>query len=198
MGIYKAVVSTWADGLAADDAIQVTPTFRTETGESGLDALAQEILDKWQLYLSSTHSNSQTRVTLYVADNPTPPNYPVAQKEENSGVSVASTTNRDIALCLSYYSQVNRPRHRGRLYVPCAIANLVTSSARPSAGVQTRVGDLATVLAGVGGTNVTWGLYSTIDHVFRPTTHWWVGNAWDSQRRRGQKETARLEGTIAG
>jgi len=197
VGIYKAVISTWADGVNAEDAIQITPTFRTETGESGLDSLAQEILDKWQAYISPTFASNQQRVTLYVAGG-VKPNYPVAQKEENLGQGVATTLNRDIALCLSYYSQFNRPRFRGRLYLPCAIAGISVTGARPSTTQQQKAADLASVLAGVGGTNVTWGLWSTVDKVFRPTTHWWVDNAWDTQRRRGQKPTSRLEGAIAG
>jgi hypothetical protein len=34
-----------------------------------------------------------------------------------------------------------------------------------------------------------------VDGVGRPVTNWWVDNNWDSQRRRGTKPTARLEGT---
>lgn len=198
MGIYKAVVSTWTDGLNPEDAIQITPTFRTETGESGLDSLAQEILTKWNAYLAGGQQSAQKRVTLYSADCITPPCYPVAMKEHNVGVAPASTTNRDIALCLSYYSQFNRPRFRGRLYVPMSLLNINAGGARPSAGVMTAVGNLATVLAGIGNGNVTWGVYSKVDREFKPTTHWWVGNSWDSQRRRGQKQTDRIQAAIAG
>ena len=194
MAILKAVVSTFMDTIEPTDALQITPHF--DTGGSGAtpQGLADELLAAWTTYLPTRVRPTRQRVVVYNAVG-APPNYPLATAEVNPNSAVASTGNRDISLTLSYFSNFNRPRFRGRLYIPMCVLDIAAGGVQASTTNMQKIGSLATILAGIGA-NTQWVVYSKTDNAARPVTDWWCDNAWDTQRRRGKKASARETGTV--
>jgi hypothetical protein len=108
------------------------------------------------------------------------------------GTTVPSTGNsgaREVALCLSYYSERNLPRFRGRIYVgPWQQGSIME---RPNASARGGLTALATALAGIGGPDVDWGLWSPTRAAFSKITAGWVDDEWDTVRSRGMRSTLR-------
>jgi hypothetical protein len=98
---------------------------------------------------------------------------------------------REVALCLSYFSERNLPRFRGRIY----LGALAFAAERPSAGDQTAWIALGQRLAGVGGIDVDWQLFSPTRNAYSKITDIWVDNEWDTVRSRGYKGTSRARAT---
>lgn len=102
-----------------------------------------------------------------------------------------SVVPREVAMCLSYFSERNLPRFRGRIYLgPFAFA-----AERPSADDQTQCIQLGQRLAGIGGIDVDWQLFSPTRNAFSKVTDVWADNEWDTVRSRGFKGTNRARGT---
>lgn len=122
------------------------------------------------------------------------PNPPLAMASQ-SGTPKVPSTPREVALCLSYYSSYNRPRYRGRLYIPYAF---ITGSlgARPTDAQLDYVRiDWANALfrnlpPSMGG--IVW---STIDKKAYGITNFWVDDEWDTVRSRGGRSTKRVLAT---
>lgn len=98
-----------------------------------------------------------------------------------------------VALCLSYYSERNLPRQRGRIY----LGPFTTSTPRPDTATMTDCLGLATALSNIGGQNVDWSVYSPTkaalgqDPTMSISTAW-VDNSWDIVRRRKLDGTSRV------
>jgi hypothetical protein len=99
-----------------------------------------------------------------------------------------------VALCLSYYSENNVPKRRGRLFVPIAVLRS-TPGLRPDSAQRTKALDLGGLLANAGGANIDWGVWSRTDGAFHPTTNSWVDDEWDTMRSRGLRATTRSTAT---
>lgn len=104
-----------------------------------------------------------------------------------------------VALCLSYYSQRNLPRQRGRIYC----GPFGQPSLRPSSPEIALLMTHAQDLAGLGGLNVDWSVYSPTKAALGedPTmtiSNYWVDNSWDIQRRRKLEATSRSAGSTSG
>jgi hypothetical protein len=194
---YKFVLTTWADSTQPSDGLQITPTFHHKLTSPNLEQMCNDLLDGWYTWLTALAKPAQQRVTVYDLQG-TPPVYPAAQVQRNSDVSFVSGINRDIAVCLSAYAGENRPRKRGRLYIPLCLAGSSPTGANVSASVRQRIADLVPLFEGLGGVDWDWGVFSRVDNVFRKYTNWWVDDAWDTQRRRGKRATARTTGTTSG
>lgn len=114
----------------------------------------------------------------------------------------------EVALCCSIYAQVNRPRTRGRIYFgPFAMTasddDATTQRSRPSLTTRETVGGAVKRLMSKAGNTQSLAIYTrgryTVNKVpqapvpglAQPATHGWVDDAWDTQRRRGQKATLR-------
>lgn len=103
----------------------------------------------------------------------------------NLGVGV-----REVALCLSYYSERNLKRFRGRIYIgPWPRESM---GERPQADVIGSVRALATSLSAIGGAGMDWQLYSPTRLAYSKVTNGWVDNEWDTIRSRGMKATSRV------
>jgi hypothetical protein len=196
MAVYRCVLSTWMDTTNPTDAMQVTPHFSVSTPLADEQALCDDLLEGWRTWVAAGFQGTQMRCTVYNAQG-APPHYPLATKEINTGVATASTINRDVAVCLSYYSQVNRPRHRGRLYIPCVLTGSAASGGVVSSTIMTKVAALVPVFTGLGGVDVDWCVYSRVDDTPRSVSNWWIDNSWDTQRRRGRKADARQQGSVS-
>jgi hypothetical protein len=98
----------------------------------------------------------------------------------------------EVALVGSFYAGVNQPRKRGRHYLGPLSAGLSDGGADPRPAENIRVG-IADRYRNVANTsqNVTWVQVSQVAGVASVVTNGWVDNAFDTQRRRGVKTSAR-------
>jgi hypothetical protein len=197
MAVYRMALSTWLDSTLPTDAMIITPHFNDHGLTTNPDNLASDLITAWTAWMTPTAQSAQVECKVYDAEAPAP-NFPVATKRVRNGVSPASPTNRDVAVCLSFFADVNRPRHRGRVYVPVPLTGVAPSAALVPSTLRTKVGDLAAVFAALGGADVDWCVWSRVDRVARKVSDWWVDDAWDTQRRRGRRATARTTGTTSG
>jgi hypothetical protein len=190
---WRLQTTWWKDTLLPADGITITPHFDDQGVGTDPQGLCDDLLAALQAWEPST---SQIRIRAYDAQG-TVPVFPQGDAEVNTGVAGISTTNREVAVCLSFYSERNRPRQRGRLYIPACITGQSVSGPRVPLAHQQKVGDLAQIFQDLGGPDVDWVVYSPTDDVARPVTHWWVDNAWDTVRSRGLAPDSRIEGTTS-
>lgn len=199
---------TWQCGsMLPRDAHQITPCFRHQSllveGAPEYDQLAQDLLDIFaggpSFWVSKP--GNQCTVKLYeikpaVAGQP---NRPKATKVKNPATSAEATCFREAALCLSFYGGQNFPTQRGRLYLPYWLWGSASGlTARPAASDRTKVETLVPLLAGLGGVNVDWIVWSHKLQAATKVTNYWVDDEWDIQRRRGNLASARTAGTTSG
>ena len=180
------------------DVMQINPCFRRQPALTDMDGLASDlatVLDTWA-------GVGQFKITVKFYDlEGTPPVFPAGQATKNPGVTASAiAVNREVALCLSFYSGHPQPRTRGRLYLPYALlgAGATSMAERPSASQRTKAAALVPGFASLGGADVDWIIWSRVDHAAHIVTNWWVDDEWDVQRRRGLKATARTTGTTSG
>lgn len=114
----------------------------------------------------------------------------------------------EVACCLSYAaapaSGVPIARTRGRIYIgPLSTAAITpltpTGVARPDSTFRQTLVDagkkLANDWAGLSPVSL-WVVHSTIESTPRGIVRWWSDDAWDTQRRRGDKPTSRVTATL--
>lgn len=194
MPVWKLQVAFSRDTLFPADQLIITPHFNDSgvgTDPQGLCDDLADALDAWD------QGTGRLVVTAYDAQG-TVPVYPQGEAIRNAALFPAATGCREVALCLSFFSEQNRPRNRGRLYIPCSIAGLSTGTPRPSLANRQKVADLVPIFAGLGGADVDWCVYSRADDDAKTVTDWWVDDAWDIQRSRGLLPSTRLAGTTSG
>lgn len=125
-----------------------------------------------------------------------PPNYPLAVAE-NAGTTPNTPHPREVALCLSYYTGFNRPRYRGRLYLPAKWLG---------GGLAARPSDLQMTVAIEFATNVltanlpaghNWVVWSQVEKKSQGgVNHVWVDDEWDTMRSRGTRATQRKTANV--
>jgi hypothetical protein len=98
---------------------------------------------------------------------------------------------REVALCLSYFAGVNRPRSRGRIYTgPFRAQNDGEYATETLLG---EVLNFGSALWNANGGSGTWSVYSPTVQAFAAITNLWCDNAWDTVRSRGLPSTNRVE-----
>lgn len=103
------------------------------------------------------------------------------------------------AVALSYYADRNLPRRRGRIFTgkwPGSVDNVPAS-------VRDSIITFGQSLAGLGGLNVDWSVYSPTNAQAGEPDHYrisniWVDDSWDVIRSRKIASTARSTATING
>lgn len=194
MPIWRLNVEMAGDSVLPRDAMTITPHFNDGGVGSDPQGLCDDLCAAVAAYCEGTR---QVEVTAYDAQGSVPV-HPQGYAITNVGLAPASTWPREVAVCLSFFSEFNRPRLRGRLYLPVVcVATSAMIAGRPSAPVRTKVGALAPILQDLGGLDVDWVVYSRLDDVARPVTDWWVDDEWDTIRSRGLRSTTRLTGTTS-
>ena len=176
------------------DVMQINPVFDVGFDIEGTDT--NQLCEDLAVGLSAW-DGSAAEITVKAYDvEGTQPVYASGQHVVNVGGIGSSGMPREVALCLSFYSEHNAPGYRGRLYLP---AVFLTSSPgqRPTTAQMNNVGALALLFAGLGGANVDWSIWSGRDSVRRPVTHWYVDDEWDVIRSRGMRATTRVQGTTS-
>jgi hypothetical protein len=131
-------------------------------------------------------------IKLYDAQKP-PPSYPVWSHVEGTG-SIDTAAPNELALCLSYYAGYNRPRFRGRLYIPFTLIGGTTQK-RPSASQMTLVAEWAKLFRNLPSPWIGC-VYSRRAGAAYAISNWWVDDEWDVMRSRGLKPTTRQTGTL--
>lgn len=188
MATYRAQISFPLDSTLPEDAVTITPHY------GGDDA--QALADKLKSNLLAFPAISPTRpfnIRVYDATKP-PPNYPLATAS-NVATAPTSTAPRELALCLSYYSTWNRPRYRGRVYIPFHFIG-GTPAARPSGAMMTAALSWKDVLNGGMPSGTRLVVWSRIDQKAYGVDNFWVDDEWDIVRSRGRKPTGRQTATF--
>lgn len=194
MAAYKLATSLQVTSTLPRDAMMINPVINDVLGGDNVQTLCDDWAQAMKTWLGWS-STGEIRVKAYECGKPKP-NYPVAETVVNPGTSFPLGAPREIALCLSFYSERNVKRQRGRLYVPAACINLAdTIALRPTTAQINKVAALASALSSLGGVDDDWSVWSSVDNVARKVTHWFVDDEWDVQRRRGLRGTTRATGT---
>jgi hypothetical protein len=168
--------------------------------DTDLESMCQDIVALYQTRYGSTVKEVQCKA--YDVD--AVPNFPRADVVVNPGAFWACTFPREIALVLSFAGEhKGNRRQRGRLYLmPQIRTGAVASGLRPSAA------ELAWALEWYGKSNesfpdlggVDWqfGVWSSTAGQFTKSEQAWVNDDWDVQRRRGLRETTRVQSVREG
>lgn len=187
----RALVSNYQASDPAQTAVVNVVHFQQTAPELMLDLdwqnLADAIRDVFRNYKSPILQS--WLVKLYNVEDAEP--RPIRAQ---SSVTLTGTPTeggpREVALCLSFFSDRNLPRQRGRLYLgPWPKSRM---GERPDATTLAEANALGVSLANVGGVDIDWGVWSSMDNAFRKATHKWVDNEWDTIRSRGLEATTRV------
>jgi hypothetical protein len=98
----------------------------------------------------------------------------------------------ECACVASFYGDRNLPRSRGRIYVGPLAANAGIADGgdvRVAPGLRTAIANACQTMAAY--VLPQWVQRSTVNGALHVVTAGWVDNAFDTQRRRGQKATTR-------
>lgn len=195
MPVWRLQTAIGADSPDIRDRFVITP----HVNDRGPTTDPQQLCQDWADTLNGWIGNNlhEIRVTAYDAEG-TPPVFPQGDVTINAGGFPASNCPREVALCLSFFSERNAPRSRGRLFLPVAliVTNFSIGTVRPSPGIMAKVGNLATGLSNLGGTDVDWSVYSRVDAEAKAISNWYVDDEWDTIRSRGLRPTDRVSGTV--
>jgi hypothetical protein len=167
--------------------------FNLPGNESNFQSIADDLRTLFNGRTSSSVDYG-TEVKLYnMADAEPRPVKALAPWVAHGQGAASQPGVREVALCLSYFSERNLPRFRGRIYIG-PFANS-TQNERPSAASIAGLRTLATGIAGIGGPDVDWQLYSPTRLAYSKITNVWVDDEWDTIRSRGLKALSRSAGT---
>jgi hypothetical protein len=187
MAVYRVQIGFPFDSALPKDVITINPHYSGSDPQGLADRL------KSNLIAGAIGASGQFTIKVYDAQKP-PPSYPLYTT--SNGTGFWTTTNpHELAVCLSYFAQWNRPTFRGRLYIPSHFIGGVLAL-RPSSAQRTAVGAWAGMLTSGLPAAHFWVLYSRKMDTASQVTDWWVNDEWDVVRSRGLRETTRTVGTI--
>ncbi len=204
MATYMRVqISAWASTDPTKDRITNTLHFKSDmspdnvfTGED-YEQIGIDVRNAWAVgqpvYCRGV---DRVEVKVYNLEDPQP-RMPRAAVTGN--VTMTNHGVREVCLCLSFSDGTNSRRKRGRIYMgPFAPDQLHEV---PGTTIRSAVHTLADRMAGIGGINVDWCVFSPTEFAASqqlgaamvPVQKSWVDDAWDTQRRRGIPPSTRLE-----
>lgn len=186
--IVRAQIAFPFDSALPRDVLTITPHYDTTDPQVLVNGLKANLLAN-----ANVTGTGIFTIKAYDAAK-APPSYPVATASAGTGFKT-STLCRELALCLSYYAAFNRPRFRGRLYIPLPmIAGAV--NVKPT---STQITDTLAWGATLGKnlpTGCSWVVWSRVDKRAAVVTNTWVDDEWDVQRSRGLRAATRQTGTV--
>jgi hypothetical protein len=191
--VWRLQCSIAADSVFPRDYVVINPHFNDQGPGTNPQNLCQDLANALDTYIGV--GSREINVKAYDAQG-TPPVIPQGFAQKNKGVAPASNSPREIALCLSFYSEQNTPSRRGRLFFPYFLLGTV-SGVRPSTTARTTLSNLVPILTGLGGTDVDWSVYSRKTNQSHPVTNWFIDDEWDVVRSRGLRPTTRTQGTVS-
>jgi hypothetical protein len=191
----KLVSSFQFDTAFPRDAIVCTLNFNNTGGiftSEDWDGLCEDLAEVWDTYW---FTGDAPKITVKAYDNEgTPPVYPAGEFIRNpTATPPNSTWPREIALCLSYYSERNVPRRRGRVYLPWNVKG--TPGGRPSSTQRSDAIAMGGHFADLGGVDIDWEVWSPTSSAGMQVSNTFVDDEWDTQRRRGLRSTTRTLGS---
>jgi hypothetical protein len=211
------------DSLVAEDVVVNTFTFMQDfQGDFQLDADflagAADIRTRLQTFYNSLVGyfssvlTGNAKAKFYALADPKPR---APKIEYVTTVPVATTAwPSEVAMCLSFrgdlVSGVNPRRRRGRIFIgPLSTGTSsppTTGSpdVRPALNVRQAVVDAAELMAmGTTAAAPRLAVYSptndvagTLQSALTPVSHFWMDDAFDTQRRRGAAPTSRVTKTV--
>lgn len=155
----------------------VLPGVSGDDPDALADDLAHVFDDIWY-----APGRTEIAVSAYRVDQQGPPD---AHVVINPGQIAQSAIPRELAICLSFYANLNQPRRRGRIYLSASGAGIASATKDIPVNMVTKALDLATGIANVGGIDVDWSTHSTIDGSHHGVTDAWCDAEWDTVRSRG-------------
>nr|CRY96676.1 hypothetical protein [uncultured prokaryote] len=164
--------------------------------DADVQGLADDLLAVYQQ--RSFTAGSSIEVRGYDMADPKP--RPELGFARSTGTGIGLPTGPgQVALCLSYYSERNLPRQRGRIYC----GPFSNPEIRPTSQTINSLITFGQALAGLGGLNVDWSVYSPTKASLAqdPTmtiSNIWVDNSWDIIRSRKLDGTTRTSAEISG
>jgi hypothetical protein len=178
MTTFRVSLSMPYDTALPRDAITLNPHFQGDDAQLLANALKANCIGNLHI--------GANPFTIKVYDAlKTPPSFPLATASQTGSVP-NSVAPRDMALCVSYYTTYNRPRFRGRLYLPAGWFG-VGPAPRPSTTIMQAAIDAAKNIFNTGlPTQTTWVVFSATERKSQGTvTDLWCDNEWDTIRKRG-------------
>lgn len=149
----------------------------------------------WAIYTADVCQRA-FEVRIYNPDDsePRPPHIYTG----NLPASPSQSLPTEVALCLSYRTDQNVPRKRGRIYLG-PLGTVVNGTAqRPTAAAQAKLLALGQSLSDIGDVQMDWQLMSRSRNARERIEYLWVDNEFDTQRRRGIRATARVTASTSG
>jgi len=170
--------------------------------DTDLQNMTDDIVSLW----ATRYGISNQEIQCKAYDTDAKPNYPRATSIINAGAVWTCTHPREVALCLSFAGP-NRGNksERGRLYLMPSIAAGAAGGVdflRPSTTALDWAlkfySESNASLPDLGGIDWVFGIYSPTYKKFTPAAQAWVNDEWDTQRRRGLRETTRVTSVRQG
>ena len=187
MSVYRAQIALQLDTEFPRDAMTINPHYEGSNPQAIANALKTKLL---------AHPNvgavQPFHIKIYDAEKP-PPSYPLAAAD-NAVPTRPSGAPRELAMCLSYYSGFNRPRLRGRLFIPGTLLG-GTPQTRPSLAQQNAAMAWADVF-NIGSNTGIWVVWSRTEKLGSVVTNVWVDDEWDCVRSRGLDPTSRVAAPV--
>jgi len=189
VAIYRAQIGFPLDTALPRDVITINPHYNCDAAQPLADALKTNLIAN-----PNVGAAFPFHIKIYDAQKP-PPSFPLAEASNGTGTPTTSVP-RELALCLSYYGTWNRPRYRGRVYIPLALCGPATTTLRPTATQITKALSFGPTLGKNLPSGAIWSVYSPTDNAARGISNYWVDDEWDIVRSRGMRGTTRQLGTI--
>lgn len=189
MTTFRVHIAFPADSALPRDEMQITPHFSGDNAQALANAL------KANLIAQPIIATKPFKIRVYDATK-APPSYPLAFAEQ-TGTPVTTSIPRELAICLSYYATVNRPRYRGRLYLPAFMFG-TSASLRPTSGQRATALGFAAVFDQNLPSGHNWVVWSKVAQQQNGVSNWWVDDEWDVVRSRGLRSTTRDVGAREG
>jgi len=187
MAVYKLQIATAADSTRALDRIVNTFHLNDIGISNDPEGLVQDAVE---LFSTVWYHSREVNGKIYDAEG-SPPHFPLGEHTVQLGASPASQGPREVALCLSYFGERNLPRTRGRMFLGVFCAGWGAADARPNGAIRTLACDLGQGIADLGGADVSWVTFSSIDGHHEQVTQCYCDDEWDTVRSRGLIPTDR-------
>lgn len=187
MALYRFQVIAAGDTLLPRDSI-VNDLYYTRTLDSGDDVgLCTDLAN---LFGTMWYKPGQIRVNMYDVHPGQKSGPPRATAVRSAASPMSSSCPREVALCLSFWAS-NRPdpHRRGRIFLNMSCSAFGTPTMRPTTAQMTAVLNLGDGLAGIGGADVSWQVFSKTLGQSNDVTNTWVDDEWDTIRSRGLLKT---------
>lgn len=157
-------------------------------------ALCNDLSTIYSTGFTASPPTAGRRVTVkaYNMDDAEP--RPIKAQATKAPLGTAPGTAGQVALCLSYYADRNLPRQRGRIY----LGPMTQAGDRPTTQQMASLVTFAGLLAGLGGVNVDWSLWSPTTQQHTRINHGWVDDSWDIIRSRKLAPSARTNFDVNG